>query len=145
VAGRVLDIGKFMMEYANFGREMARPSVQRGFNGAPSAVMERRRWPRASVHWPLLLFRGSSDEDAVETVTHNLSSRGLYCFSPKAFEVGEMLFGRLKMPLEINGVENRMECRLLVVRVEGPLEHGFYGLACRTQDYRVGGILNPKR
>lgn len=132
------------MQYANFGREMGRPNLQRAFNGTAPSFVERRRWPRASVHWPVLLFRGAGEEDAVETVTRNLSSGGLYCLSPKPFEVGELLFGALKMPLEINGSQSRIECRLVVVRVEGPLDHGLYGIACRTQDYRVTGILNPK-
>lgn len=109
-----------------------------GLNGVSPSHLERRRRPRSSVQWPLLLFRNIEGGDVVETITRNLSSSGFYCLSEKAFEVGESLFCALKLPPETSdGAEGRLECRVLVVRVENDRDNQLYGIACRTQEYHV--------
>jgi hypothetical protein len=93
---------------------------------------------RSRVHWPVLLFRNEGD-GTVETTTQDLSSSGFYCLSKKPFAIGEMLTCALQVPNDhAGGKERRLECRVLVVRVDSPI-NGQYGIACRTQDYHFAG------
>jgi PilZ domain len=93
---------------------------------------------RSRVHWPVLLFRNEGD-GTVETTTQDLSSSGFYCLSKKPFAIGEMLTCALQVPNDhAGGRERRLECRVLVVRVDSPI-NGQYGIACRTQDYHFAG------
>jgi len=116
------------------------PSIGTGNRGTTeSARVERRKRPRAGVHWPILLFRGQNDEDgdAVETITQNLSSHGFYCLSATRFTVGEWLRCRLQiLPGDPGAGASRLECRVQVVRVEENVMEGLWGIACRTEDYR---------
>jgi hypothetical protein len=103
-------------------------------NSASPAPPERRRRTRSRVQWPLLLFRNEGD-GTVETTTQDLSSSGFYCLSKKPFAVGEMLTCALRVPNDhASGRERRLECQVLVVRVDTPIS-GQYGIACRTQEY----------
>lgn len=112
-----------------------RPSV------VPTPVpSERRRRPRAGVHWPVLLFRNVKDGDTVQTTTRDLSSSGFYCFSEKPFALGESLQCALHVPAgEAGGGDSRLECRVVVVRVEENALDRSYGIAFRTEDYRIAG------
>src|SRR5581483_10230936 len=81
--------------------------------------VERRKRKRSRVHWPILLFRHRVGEDAVRTVTRDLSSSGFYCVSKTAFVVGERLLCALHVPLNGPGnEEHRLECSVVVVRVD---------------------------
>jgi PilZ domain len=114
------------------------PRTQTNPNSANSAAPERRRRVRSSVHWPVILFRNGEGEEAIETITRDLSSSGFYCLSRKPFTVGELLVCALLVPTEDPaGRESRLECRVLVVRVEEDAATGQYGIACRTEDYRL--------
>lgn len=116
-----------------------RSSSPKNVNGTASNHVERRRRARSSVQWPVQLFRNAGDGTVVETITRNLSSCGFYCLSERAFEVGESLFCAMRIPLNgAEGPEGRLECRVIVVRVEEKLESDLYGIACATEDYHVG-------
>jgi hypothetical protein len=118
--------------------EVLTPAVGRGNpHIARSAPAERRRRARARVHWPIALFPNQTGEDAVETVTQNLSSDGFYCLSRKRFIVEELLLCTLRIPMTgLGGRESHLECRARVVRVEENTADGEYGIACRIEDYR---------
>jgi hypothetical protein len=118
--------------------EVLTPSVGRGNpDTAKSVQAERRRRARVCVHWPVLLFPNRIGEDAVETITQNLSSRGFYCLSSKPFTVGELLLCTLQIPTnDLNAGEGHLECRVRVVRVETKASEDEYGIACRMEDYR---------
>src|ERR1700683_4120232 len=114
------------------------PGGQSNLNSASRPPQERRRRPRSSVHWPVILFRNREGEEIVESVTRDLSSGGFYCLSPKPFKVGELLRCSLHVPIDYpTGGESLLECRVQVVRVEENVVGGQYGIACRTQDYRL--------
>lgn len=123
------------MPTANYWAIPSRPQT---FNGSAPTTLERRRRPRACVHWPVILFRNSIEFDAVETTTLNFSTAGFYCLSPKLFTVGELLFCVLKIPLDGNGAEARLECRVSVIRTQENAGDGMFGIACRILEYHVG-------
>jgi hypothetical protein len=105
---------------------------------------ERRRRARTQVHWPVLLLRDRAP-DAIETITHNLSSSGFYCFSPTPLAPGESLLCTLKLPAyDPNGQEQTLalECRVLVIRAEAAAG-GLFGLACRIEDYHLMTSVTP--
>jgi hypothetical protein len=122
--------------------EALTPAVGHGnhYGIAKSPPAERRRRVRSPVHWPVRLFRNHKGEDTVETITQDLSSRGFYCLSKKQFAVGELLRCTLQIPTnDPGGRESHLECHVLVVRVDEHAADGQYGIACRTEDYRLAG------
>jgi len=99
--------------------------------------MERRNRARTRVHWPLVLL--ADDGQAIETVTHNLSSSGFYCFVPSPLTPGGGLICTLKVPVYDPKNEEgtlTLECKAQVLRVEAVAEDSF-GIACRIEDYRL--------
>lgn len=98
---------------------------------------ERRSRARTHVHWPVLLLPDQGE--AIETVTHNLSSSGFYCFAHSPLTPGGCLVCTLKVPAYDPRDEERtltLECRVHVLRVEAAAD-GFFGIACRIEDYRL--------
>jgi hypothetical protein len=117
------------------------PAAYSGLNKAaePKKALppERRRRARNHLHWSVLLFRNEA-ADAVESLTRDLSSNGFYCFAGVPFTPGERLICTLKIPThDPNGkhLEQRLECRVRVVRVEPQGVEGPFGLACQIEDY----------
>ena len=103
---------------------------------------ERRRRARSHVHWAVLLFRDHGG-DVVESLTRNLSSNGFYCLSEVAFTPGERLICALKIPSHDpkgKHLEQRLECRVRVLRVEPHNPEGMVGLACQIEDYHFGPV-----
>jgi hypothetical protein len=99
---------------------------------------ERRKRTRNNLHWSVLLFRNHAG-DAVEALTRDLSSGGFYCVTGVAFTPGERLICTLKIPThDPNGkhLEQKLECKVRVVRVEAQGAEGKFGLACQIEDYR---------
>jgi len=99
---------------------------------------ERRKWARTHVHWPVLLLRNHG-ADGIDTVTQNLSSNGFYCLSPEPLKPGESLMCTLKLPAHDPKGEERtlaLECTVMVMRAEAASE-GFFGIACRIDDYHL--------
>ena len=106
-------------------------------NGPPPS--ERRRAVRAKVRWPAVLFR---DDEAIETVTKDLSSCGFYCVSPKRLSVGESLFCKLMIPVRGSTAQKpstAIECRIRVVRVEDA-GGGNFGIGCQIEEYTISGM-----
>ena len=100
-------------------------------------TVERRKRARTRLHWPVLLFRNDTME-AIESVTRDLSSGGFYCLTASVFALGEALVCSLKVPThDPNGkhLEQSLECKVRVVRVEPQETPGMYGVACRIEDY----------
>ena len=99
---------------------------------------ERRRRTRLRVHWLLRLHKANATE-AVETVTHDLSSDGFYCLAKTSFVPGESLTCTLGVPTRHpNGAARlvSVECRARIVRVEAA-PGGLFGVACRIEEYRL--------
>ena len=106
---------------------------------SPAGRTERRTRVRTTLHWPVLFFRNGSGE-AVESVTHNLSSSGFYCHSRVAITPGECLHCALTIPShDPSGYEKArvLECRVRVTRVEPGLTEDTFGIACQIQDYHL--------
>jgi hypothetical protein len=77
----------------------------------------------------------------IETMTQNLSSSGFYFFCPIALTPGEQVRCELRVPA--HGSKSHepalaLECDAVVVRSEATSE-GFFGVACRIDDYRLAG------
>lgn len=112
--------------------------------GLPKLTMaftsERRRWPRAPVHWQVQFF--TIDSEPLECTTRDVSTGGFYVSSDWPFKPGECLNCILSIPAHQSGRGDemlRVQCRVEVVRVEsGGVERGF-GTAYRILDYRVCG------
>ena len=120
---------------------MDRFAVYGGLNKAAqlenSLPSERRRRARNQLHWSVLLFPNQG-ADAVESLTRELSSSGFSCVTEVSFTPGERLLCTLKIPThDPNGkhLEQRLECKVLVMRVEPQGADGTFGLACQIEDY----------
>jgi len=108
--------------------------------------VERRKRARNQLHWPLLLFR-NQPSDAVESLTRDLSSSGFYCITSIAFTPGERLICTLRVPThDPNGklLEQWLECKVRVVRVEPQGTEGTFGLACQIEDYHFSQDRNAR-
>jgi len=120
-------------------------SLEKAPGGHAPAPSERRQRARTRLHWPLLLFRNQSRE-AIESVTHDLSSQGFYCLASVPFRVGETLICTMKVPThDPNGklLERNLECRVRVVRVK-PESDSRFGVACQIEDYHFAHGIMPK-
>ena len=107
---------------------------------------ERRKRTRNHLHWSLLLFRNQRAE-AVESLTRDLSSNGFYCVTGVAFTPGERVICTLKIPThDPNGkhLEQKLECKVRVMRVEPQGTEGTFGLACRIEDYHFSQVLTER-
>ena len=100
---------------------------------------ERRRRARIHVHWPLC-FVPTGVAKTVETVTHNLSSDGFYCFTNTTFVPGEIRECTLGVPTRdpISGPKLLIvQCRVRVIRVETLGGNSRYGVGCHIEDYHL--------
>src|SRR5215467_1479300 len=107
-------------------------------------AFERRGRTRTRLRWSILLFRKDTPE-AIETVTENLSSHGLYCVVHELFSPDELLTCTLKIPThDPNGRESErlLECRVRVTRVDPQDQPGVYGIACEVEDYHFSPLVN---
>jgi len=83
----------------------------------------------------------------VETVTEDLSSDGFYCLSKFRPAPGDLVACTLEVPVHSPNRTQHMvplDCRVRVVRVEGPNADGLFGLGCRIEDYRFPHTGNGK-
>ena len=104
--------------------------------GSDSLPLNRRKRTRLGVHWRLQ-FREAGCA-AVETVTQDLSSEGLYCLVGVPFVPGEVRECILHVPARDPEDDTRsvpVSCCVRVVRAEGLAETGLYGVACRVENY----------
>ena len=107
------------------------------------ATIERRRWPRAHLHWQVQFF--GPDGGPILCTTRDVCSGGFYVLSERAFAPGERLHAILSMPSyrSRGGDESLLvRCRVEVVRVERGTPENWSGIACRILDYRaLGGVV----
>ena len=100
--------------------------------------IERRKRVRAQVHWPVFFAQPGRD-DAIQTVTHDLSSNGFYCIANLAFVPGETRECTLVVPTHNpHGGQPVVPvlCKVRVIRVEVVGDDGLYGVGFRIEDYR---------
>jgi hypothetical protein len=112
-----------------------------------SHPLERRRRARTRLRWSVLLFRKDAPE-AVETVTENLSSDGLYFLVKEAFALDELLTCTLKVPThdpDGKQLERLLECRVRVTRIDPQEQPGLYGIACEVEDYHFSPPASAAR
>ena len=106
--------------------------------------MERRRIPRAALHWTVYLLLPHSSHP-FRSRTRDISRDGFYCFLKQPVVPGEHIECDIVVPThnELNPADMvYLHCHAVVVRVEQTAdEHGF-GMACRIEDYRVVMDLN---
>jgi hypothetical protein len=110
-------------------------------DGGNGRRTERRRRARTTVHWPVLLFHDKHDE-AIETLTEDLSSDGFFCMSRKVLLPGETLACAIRVPSYSPAADESgrlLECRVRVVRSGPGNSEGNFGIAFRIEDYRFVG------
>jgi hypothetical protein len=103
-------------------------------------TVERRRWPRAHLHWCVQFFGLGSEP--LQCTTHNVSTGGFYVLSELPFKPGHCLNCILSIPSHRSRRGDELlfvECRVEVVRVESLKEENRFGTACRILDYRAWG------
>jgi hypothetical protein len=100
---------------------------------------ERRKWPRANVHWQVLFVDG--DAEPLACTTRNISSGGFYVLSERLFIPGESVDCVLCIPAHDSrrGEDSvRVQCQVEVIRVDHTVD-GRFGTAYRIIDYQVRG------
>src|SRR5260370_4885550 len=107
---------------------------------------ERRKRARNQLHWSLLLFSNQA-ADAVESLTRDLSSSGFYCITGVAFTPGERLICTLRVPTHDPNrklLEQRLECKVRVVRVEPQRAEAMFALAGQIDDYHFSQVRTER-
>jgi hypothetical protein len=126
---------------AGCGSELMKPG-----NGILGPVAERRKRPRAALHWAILITRGAYCQP-LETTTINVSSEGFYCLLSEAVTAGERVECTIRIPArsqDRSDVWLCLQCRAQVLRVEKYGVPGIFGVAFRIEDYTVAR-LTPDR
>ena len=103
------------------------------------AGVERRRSPRATLHWTLYL-RCSGSENPLRTEVSNISRHGFYCLLNQPITPGERINCDIVVPTHSSGDPDDvvyLRCSAQAVRVEKVLSGAEFGLACRVDDYCV--------
>jgi len=117
------------------------PANGSAFDQAWSTSTERRKTPRASLHWTVhLTFSGFTHP--FHTKTRDISRDGFYCLLNQPVTPGERIKCDIVLPTH-NSVDTGevvyLRCRAQVVRVEksGDETDAEFGVACRIEDYCV--------
>jgi len=115
----------------------------RRFVGVPthavSVVRERRRSPRASLTLPLHLMQvaGRPEPSPVSLAIRNISSNGVFFFSPKRLRLGttvEMEIGLIERPQGFGNVRINTAARVVRAETGGECEPGWHGYAASFDD-----------
>ena len=118
--------------------DMHDQSAPCGAGGAHNARPERRRRPRALLHWRVDFL--ASPAGIIRCVTRDLSSNGFFCKSPLQFVPGERVICFLTAPAyhPVNSDSIlHIECRVRIVRVQPGDYDEFVGVGCEIEDYQV--------
>ena len=100
---------------------------------------ERRRSPRAPLHWTLYLAC-SSFRHPVRTTTRDINNDGFYCLVDQPLRPGEQIDCDIVVPANWTQDPDDvlyLRCRAQAVRVEKVGAGTSFGVACRFDDYRV--------
>jgi len=102
---------------------------------------ERRRRPRADVHWEVRLLRHAGRTPIeIDSVTDNLSSEGFHCLCDGPFVSGEFLQCVIFVPTHSRKGQPEalgLHCLVQVVRVESLAGSGRCAIGCHIEGYRV--------
>jgi hypothetical protein len=100
---------------------------------------ERRRSPRATLHWVLYL-RCNGSTHPLRTEARDISRDGFYCLLDQPVRPGERIHCDIVVPThssqDPDGVVY-LRCNAQAVRVEKLGAGAGFGLACRIEDYCV--------
>ena len=107
---------------------------------------ERRRNPRAPLHWTLYLACNGSGQP-LRTTTRDINKDGFYCSLDQPVRPGERI--RCDIVLPTHGPRNPddvvyLRCRVQAVRVEKVGAGMEFGLACRIEDFSVIRVASPR-
>lgn len=104
-----------------------------------SATGDRRRNPRAPLHWTVYLaFSGSPHPH--RTITRDINKDGFYCSLEQPVRPGERIECDIVMPTHGSPYPDDLaylRCHALAVRVETIEGSSEFGLACLIEDYCV--------
>jgi hypothetical protein len=131
LAGKVQGRAKLMHQKSDATHVPANAAI-----GSDTLPLNRRKRTRLRVQWRLQFCAAGCA--AVETVTQDLSSEGLYCLVGAPFVPGEVRECILYVPARDPEDDSRsvpVPCSVRVVRLEGLAETGLYGVACRVETY----------
>lgn len=114
--------------------------------------VERRRSPRATLHWTLYLMCGAT-EHPLRTEVSNISRDGFYCLLNQSIRPGERIKCDIVVPAHNSQDPDDvvyLRCNAQAVRVETIRAGAEFGLACRVHDYciihgNVRGFQTPGR
>lgn len=109
-----------------------------------NAGIERRRSPRAILHWTLYLSCNGA-KHPLRTESRDISRDGFYCLVDQPIRPGERIKCDIVVPTHsLEDPDNvvYLRCDALTVRVEKIGENTQFGLACRIEDYHL--IQNPR-
>jgi hypothetical protein len=101
--------------------------------------LERRRNPRAPLHWTLYLTCTGSSHP-LRTTTRNISKDGFYCVLHQPVIPGERIECDIVVPTHRSQNPDDvvyLRCRAQAVRVEKLGASAEFGVACRIEDYCV--------
>ncbi len=102
-----------------------------------SPLVDRRRRSRMRVRWALRFPKWDTAE-AVEAVTHNLSSDGFGFLAKIPFVPGEFRVCMLAVPANHPRTDEpamSVECKVRIVRSQAQ-QDGLYEIGCKIEDYR---------
>lgn len=103
------------------------------------AGIERRRSPRAPLHWTMYLMCIGA-RHPLRTETRDLSRDGFYCLLDHPIRPGERIQCEIVVPTHNSQDPDDivyLRCRAQAVRVEKIEAGAEFGLACRIEDYCV--------
>jgi c-di-GMP-binding flagellar brake protein YcgR len=103
------------------------------------AGIERRRSPRATLHWTLYLMC-SGAKHPLRTEARDISRDGFYCLLDQSIRPGERIQCEIVVPTHNSQDPDDvvyLRCRAQAVRVEQIRAGAEFGLACRIEDYCV--------
>ena len=109
------------------------------------AGAERRRNPRAPLHWTLYLTCTGSGHP-LRSTTRDISKDGFYCLLDQPVIPGERLECDVVVPAHRSQNPDDviyLRCRAQAVRVEKIGASAEFGVACRIEDYCVIRGANP--
>ena len=103
------------------------------------AGIERRRSPRAALHWTLYLMCNGI-RHPLRTEARDICRDGFYCLLYQAIRPGERIQCEIVVPTHNSQDPDDvvyLRCRAQAVRVEKIGAGAEFGLACRIEDYCV--------
>ena len=103
------------------------------------AGIERRRSPRATLHWAVYLMCNGA-RHPLRTVARDISRDGFYCLLDQSIRPGERIQCEIVVPTHNSQDPDDvvyLRCNAQAVRVEKIGAGAEFGLACRIEDYCV--------